>query len=108
MKIIEVPAAIKVKLRTQDGDKETDGKFAEWATNVLDFYSEVKTVKQVRQVQKIADALEVANGTVSLEDADYDLLKAAVEAYPTKLPPFIVRQHLSFVDAIEKAQEVKK
>jgi hypothetical protein len=45
---------------------------------------------------------------VSLEDADYDLLKAAVEAYPTKLPPFIVRQHLSFVDAIEKAQEVKK
>lgn len=109
MKLIEIPAPVNVNLRRKENDEPVPVKFPEWATNVIDFYSDgVKTLKQVRQVQKIVEALEKATEAVTLEDADYDLLKAAVEAYPTKMPPVIVRQHLAFVDAIEKAQEVKK
>lgn len=110
MKIIEVPGPIMVKTRRSPKDEDANElKFKDWAENVIDYYSEgVKTLKQVRQVQKIIDALGSANGTVSLEDAEYDLLKAAMEAYPTKLPPVIVRQQLPFIDAVEKAQDVKK
>jgi hypothetical protein len=109
MKIIEIPADVAIKLKRQNGEDFTEpAKFSTWAENIIDFYSEAKTLKQVRQVQKIVDALKSANGTMQLEDADYELLKAAIDAYPSKLPPFIVRQHLPFIDAVEKAQEVKK
>ena len=108
MKTITVPAPILVNLKRREGDEAVEQKFPDWATNIIDFYAEAKTLKQVRQVQKIVDALASANGFVTLEDADYELLKAAVEQYPTKLPPVIVRQHLGFVDAIENAEDVKK
>jgi hypothetical protein len=109
MKIIDIPADIQIRLKTQTGeDKLEPRKFVVWAEEIVDFYGEVKTLKQVRQVQKITDALKSANGTMQLEDADYDLFKAAVEAYPTKLPAFITKQHLPFIDALERAQEVKK
>ena len=109
MKIIEIPKPVTVTLKAKDGsDVHTEGVFCDWAVNIIDFYTEVKTLKQVRQVQVIVEALESANGSVSLENADYDLLKAAVENYPTKFPPTVIRQHLSFIDAIEKAQDVKK
>ena len=109
MKIISIPAPLKIKVMERTGTlNQVETKFVEWATNIIDFYAEAKTLKQVRQVQKIVEALESSNGTVSIEDAEYELLKAAVEQYPTKLPPAIVRQHLSFVDAIEKADDVKK
>jgi len=110
MKIIEIPMdlAIKFKEPSTGEDISKPAKFSDWAENIVDFYGEAKTLKQVRQVQKIVDALHGANGTMQLEDAEYDLLKAAVENYPTKMPPFIVRQHMAFIDAIEKAQDVKK
>jgi len=109
MKVIEVPADITINLMDERGTKTSKpAKFKEWAENVIDFYSEVKTMKQVRQVQKIVDAIGAGNGKVEMEDADYDLLKAAVDASAGKLPPFIVRQQLPFVDAVDKAVEVKK
>lgn len=109
MKVIEIPKPLTLKLKTQTGEITQESKFPEWASNMVDFYGEgVKTIKQVRQVQKIVDALDASNGTVSLEDADYDLLKAALEAYPGKISPHVLRQHLPFIDAIEAAQDVKK
>lgn len=111
MKIIEVPATIKAKpFGTQalvNRDVEVpEMTFKDFLIIHLDSYSSVKSTKMVRQVNKIADAIEKSNGTISLEDADFDVLKAAVEE--VKVVPGMARQLLSYYDAIEKAQDVKK
>lgn len=110
MKKIKVPDPIMIKTRKNLKEENVgESKFSVWAENIIDYYSEgVKTLKQVRQVQKIVDALRSANGSFNLEDAEWDLLKASVEAYPTKMLPIVVRQHLPFIEAILEAEDIAK
>jgi hypothetical protein len=106
MKIIEVPATVTVKpITTQKGEDKAI-PFKEFLGLHLDAYGNIKTPKQVRQLGKLFDAIEAGNGTISIEDADYDLLKAALEEI--KYIPGVARQMVSYYDAVDKAQEVKK
>lgn len=97
MKIITVPEDIKV------GEKAFSCK--EVLMLQLDNYGEVKTISMVRQAQKVAEAIEKGNGTITLEDAEYDLLKAACQKIV--FLPGAARKLLPFYEAVESAQAVK-
>lgn len=102
MKIITVPADIPVKFA--DGEKVFSCK--EVLTAQLDTYAEIKTASMVRQAQKVLAAIEAGNGTITLEDADYELLKAACGKI---LYAFKVSNHiLPFYEAVERAEDLKK
>ena len=104
MRVIEVPAPITVK--SPDGSNSEAVSFKKFALLQLDLYADIKTVTQARQAQKVVDAIERGNGTISLEDAEYDLLKSALDK--VNGIPGVYRQCLAFVDAVDKAQELKK
>lgn len=101
MKIITCPATVELK--------DVQGEalpFKKWLLTHIDTFEGVKTPSQVRRAAKIAGAIEESNGTVTLEDEDYEILKSAVAS--VKYVPKISRQVLSYYDAVDKAQEVEK
>ena len=102
MRIITVPATVEAELRGQ----KLPFTFKEFLMAHLDAYAEVKTVSMVRQVSKVAEVIEKATDTMSFEDADYNLVKAACDK--VALVPALSRQVVSYWDAVEKAEEVKK
>jgi len=102
MKIITCPPDVMVKF--DDGEKEFPFKKA--LILHLDNYGELKTVSQIREAQKVIDAIEAGNGTIALEDSQYDLLAAACKR--VIYHPRVTRQLFSYYDAIEKAESVKK
>jgi hypothetical protein len=106
MKTIQIPSDLLVVSMKSAEEKQSKAiSFKDWCENVIDHYAEgVKTLKQVRQVQKVIDALRTADDALKIEDAEYDLLKASIEAYPSKMPPIVVRQYLPYIDAIEGAK----
>lgn len=104
MKLIVVPTE-KVTLKL-GGERTKELSFAEFLTTALDAYAEIKTPKQWRQASKVLAAIEKANGNISLEDADYELIKSAVAAGGGFLP-VAGRQLVPYADAVENAEEVK-
>lgn len=104
MRVIEIPATVTLK-PLGEGGKPEELSFKKWALLHIDHYAEVKTPGQIRQCAKIAAALE-KEGNTQLEDAEYELLKAAIGA--PKFTPGASRQLISYYDAIDGAQEVKK
>jgi len=104
VKVIDIPATIKTK--PAGAAPEMEISFKDWLVKHLDVYQEIKTVSQIRQASKIVDAIEAANGTLALEDADFAVLKGAVEK-PFYVPG-INRQLLPYYDAMDKAQDIKK
>jgi hypothetical protein len=108
MKIITVPEQIVMK--DEKGapipTETLDITFRSFLVKHIDVYGEVKTTSQLRQAQKVIDAIEAGGGTISLEDEQYKILKAACEknAYNS----FLGRQLLKYYDAVEAAEEVKK
>jgi hypothetical protein len=106
MKILDVPADVTPKPIAGRTDEPKPISFREWLTLHLDTYGGIKTPSQVRQAGKIVGAIEAGNGTMSFEDADFDVLKASLQE--NKYVPGIARQLTSFYDAVDKAQEVKK
>ena len=105
MKIIEIPATLTVKSIGPDPKPETIS-FKTWALLHIDLYAEAKTVGQIRQLAKIATALETDGTSFQLEDAEYELLKAATGV--PKYVPGVSRQMIPYYDALDKAQDVKK
>jgi hypothetical protein len=105
MKVIEIPVSVVLKPWNEQMKAE-EMSFKKWALLHIDTYSEVKAPGQIRQCFKIASAMESAGSTVQLEDADYDLLKAACSQ--PKLMPGASRQLVAYFDAIDAAQDVKK
>lgn len=104
MKIVDVPAPIAVKIGVK-GEVVEDVDFKKFLVFHLDHHAEIKSLDQLRQVNKIVAAVEGGNGTIKLEDADYTLLKAALQN--PKYHTAVGRQLLPFYDAFDKAQEVK-
>ena len=102
MKIITVPADVKVKL----GEEEREFPFKAALILHIDNYVEIKTISQSRDAGKIIDAIEKSNGTISLEDAQYALLSAACKN--RVYHQTITRQILAYYDAVEGASEVQK
>lgn len=105
MKIIDVPADVTPKLPGGGGKEGEAISFKSWLTQHMDFYSVIKTPSQVRQAGKIIGAIEAGNGTIKLEDADFEVLKASLNE--GKYIPGIARQLTAFYDAIDKTQDVK-
>ena len=99
MKIITVPADVIVKLG--EGKDSPDFTFKKALIVHLDNYGELKTVSQVREAAKIIDAIEAGNGTIALEDAQFDILAAACKK--NVYHPTVTRQLLSYYDAVEGA-----
>jgi hypothetical protein len=114
MKVIEIPETLKVTLRGLQGEQELEFPFFDFVTAALDNYAPLgKGVKQVRQAAKIAGLIEAAeekcNGgaekcdrALALEDADFEVVKAAVNAHGW--PPSTARQVLAYFEAVEKAE----
>lgn len=101
MKIITVPADVVFKL---DG-KPVEGSvsFKQFLIQHIDAYGETKTVSQLRQASKIIDKIEASNGTLSLEDSEYLIVKGACEKPVFR--PGLGRQMLPYYDAVEQAKE---
>ena len=102
MKVVTVPADITVK----GVQKEETIPFKDFLVHHLDNFEGIKTPSQVRQAGKIVGTIEAANGTIALEDAEYEILKSALQSI--KYFPKVARQLVAYWDAFDKAEEVKK
>ena len=98
MKIIKVPAEIKVK---GSGSEEKEFPFKDVLKFHLDSYVELKTISQIREAAKIIDKIEAATEGISLEDAEYAILKAACGK--AVYVPFVTRQLLAYYDSVDQA-----
>jgi len=58
------------------------------------------TIDEMRRSIRVLDALDAANGTLELEDADYELLKRKVEGLPWAV---IDRRFVQFYDDVTGA-----
>lgn len=110
-KVIDIPVAVELETNVFNGAVLNRQKmpmtFLEWSTICVDNYAEMaKGAKAARQAARIVDALENANGTCHLEEAEFEILKAAVEKQEWKAG--LNRKMIPFYEAIEKAQDVKK
>lgn len=99
MKIIDIPADVTVEFSPEQKKAIT---FKEYLITHLDSYVEIKTVSQVRQAAKIVDTIEKADKTISLEDADFEVLKGATSKMV--FIPRVSRQLLTYLDALDKVQ----
>ncbi len=97
MRLIKVPDEVKVKGK----DADLPFPFKDVLKAHLDSYVELKTISQIRDAAKIIDKIEASNGHISLEDAQYEILKAACAK--NIYAPFVTRSLLSYYDAIEQA-----
>lgn len=97
MKIITVPPDVKVKL----GEEEKEFPFKTALILHLDNYPEIKTISQSREAVKVIDAIEKGNGTIALEDKQYEILAAACKN--RVYHGTITRQLLSYYDAVDAA-----
>lgn len=100
---MEVPAPIKVKLgKLKDGSDFTEEiTFKKFLTDVVDSYTEsAKLPKQIRQREKVIRVIEASNGHLQFEDADFELVKGAVEAGGVPYQPVISRQLVPYLDAL--------
>jgi hypothetical protein len=102
MKIITVPEKAVIK-DEKGAPVELDIPFKSFLITHIDNYGDTKTVSQIRQAQKLIDKIEAGNGTISLEDEQYKLLKAACEKIVYR--PVVSRQLIGYYDAVEKATE---
>lgn len=102
MKVIEVPGTVEPKAFDAKGTPKTVS-FKEFLNLHLDTYGGAKTPKQIRQLAKVFDIIEKSDGHIELEDADYDLVKAACE--DVKYVAGFARQLIPYYDAIDKAQK---
>lgn len=107
MKIIDIPEPVVLKAHDEDG-KEVGVKFpfAMFAEQALDQYEPLgQGAKNARQAFKLHGIISGINGqkVVRFEDADFDVVKAAVEK--AKWKPVAARQCVSYFEAIEKAKD---
>lgn len=105
MKILDVPPEVTPKPIGNSAQEQKPITFKEWLTIHLDTYGGIKTPSQVRQAGKIIAAIEEGNGTIKLEDAEFELLKGSLQE--GKYLAGIARQLVTFYDAVDKAQDVK-
>jgi len=117
MKVIEVAKPVEIPLSVLDPlapgakDKTSKATFFEFCRVSLDSYEKLgKGPAQIRQAIKIHGAIDTAEEematTLVLEDADYDVLKDAVEAMAWK--PGYARRVIAFYDAVLNPQPVEK
>ena len=112
MKIVDVPKAIKVAVKSGG---EIELEFADWLQGALDCYEPLgKGAKACRQSIKLNAILDEQKAklptqdnknVLRFEDADFDVVKAACEAMAWN--PAVNRRSGEFWSALEKAQDVK-
>lgn len=106
MKIITVPADIEVEYTSPRGRVKDKSVFKKFLVDAIDLYAEgIKGPKRIRLAAKVVDVIENSNGTITLEDDHYDLVKGAVEHMDWM--PGYARQVIPFFDAVENAEAVK-
>jgi hypothetical protein len=103
MKILDVPKDAEITVPTGQKMPLT---FKGWLQIALDQYSPLAMgVKNMRLAAKISQTIDEANGSMKFEDAEFEHVKAAVEG--CKFNPAVVKHFGSFLDSMEKVQEVK-
>jgi len=86
------------------GTGEVDYTMKEWIGELLDNYSGFgKGVKGIRQAIKIEKAFADADNDFTIDDAEWNALKKAME--DVTLNPKVARQIIAFYDAIEGATD---
>ena len=108
-KVIEVkPDVLNVPM----GPVKVTLKFKDFLISSIDSYGPVgKSRKMMRQANKIEDAINAGNGTIVLEDSDYELLVAAlhIKDEVADFNPTLRRlEREGWFLAVENAQEVTK
>lgn len=108
MRQIKIPDVVTIELESGDSrSAKFQVSFFKFMEVQLDGYgeNEKRTPVQMRQVNKVLDRVSAATDMLNLEDADFDLVKAACKV--SQFVPRVGRKLLAFFDAIEAAQEVK-
>ena len=109
MRIITAPEAVQVSVLMEDGRRvPIKQEFKQWLTDMIDGSGEKLTLRQVRQLNRIIGTIEVSNGTISLEEAEYEIVKGFLGG--DGVPKWFggpTRQLLKFIDAVLNAEEVK-
>lgn len=107
-RVMEIPEPITLLTDGVGGAGQSQEViFQKFLTVSIDTYVDKdKTLKQLRQQDKVIRIIEEANGTLALEDADYDLTLSSVEQRLIKLPTVLGRQCLPYLAVLEGAEEV--
>jgi len=104
MKIIDAPSPVVFEAKDDKGNAVVQEfpfkKFLQ--TSVESYEPAGKGIRMIRQADKILNAIEGMDGHLTLEDEEFNVLKAAVEAMPWKPPA--ARKFIPFYEAVEKAQ----
>jgi len=96
MKTIKVPEEVKLDV---GGEVEQVFTFKEFLLAAINTHEPFgQGIKNIRQGYKLAELAESDEEELELEDADYEVLKAAVEA--CKWNPFVARNAITFYDAL--------
>jgi len=114
VKVIDVPKPVKLKLLTKRSsdileEVERPFTFSQFLIGACEGYKAFATgLKMARQYNKIMDIVESINNkkSVQLEDDDFGVVKAAVEA-ASWTTPSINRSCIPFYEAVENAEDVK-
>ena len=109
MRLITVQEPIKVSVLLEDGRRvPIKQDFKQWLVDMIDGSADKLTLRQVRQLNKIIGTIENANGSISLEDSEYEIVKGILG--PEGIAKWFAgpsRQLIPFIDAVLNAQEVK-
>jgi len=104
MKIVDVPPDAEIKFPGRP--EAAKMSFREFLISAMDMYEPAgKGPSNIRKAFKIVSSIEAMDGHLTLEDADFEVLKSAVESASWK--PAAARQLVAFFDAMDKVQEVK-
>lgn len=105
MRVIDCPSPAKIK--AFEGDAERELKFMDFLLSAIDVHQEFGMgLPTIRQGVKLANAVEAMNGTLTLENADFDALKRAVDGCKWKVPIARGAEKGGFFAAFEKAQDI--
>lgn len=110
MKLIEVQPDVTFEVAQPNGMKAPQTfKFKDFLVEALDIYAPIgKSLRMMRQANRIVDVIETSNGHLALEDADYAVLRGALHL-DDEAGAFnpILRRLEPFFAAVESAEDTK-
>jgi hypothetical protein len=102
MKTIKIPAPVVVP--SISGETGEPISFSAFLFVAIDQHNPFgKGIQGIRQANKIAAAIESANGELVLEDADFAALKQAVET--AQFNPRVARHVVAFFEAFHQRSD---
>src|SRR3990172_9493812 len=111
MKVITVPPGAQIEAQDQSGKTiQANYPYKRWLQEMLELCQPLARDPKLWGVgATLAKLIRESNGSITLETAEYDIVKAAIVDAAAKdvLKPIITRQIASYWASIENAEEAK-